>query len=137
MDLEHAELGKNAAVAPVFAGTALLLAVIGLYAVVAHYAHRRTKEIGIRMAMGASSGDVRLQILREGIVPVVAGLIVGLAASLAVNRVLRSQLVNVAPFDALTLTLAPLIMISAALLSCVVPVRRATRVDPAAVLRDD
>lgn len=137
MDLEHAELGKNAAVAPVFAGIALLLAVVGVYAVVAHFVRQRTKEIGIRLAIGATSGDVSLLILREGMLPVVTGLVFGLAAALAVNRVLRSQLVNVSPYDAVTFTVAPLVLICVALAACLLPIRQATGVDPAAALRED
>jgi putative ABC transport system permease protein len=137
MDLEHAELGKNAAIAPIFAISALLLAVVGLYAVVAHSVRQRTKEIGIRMAIGAAPKDVCLLIFREGMRPVVVGLIFGLAASLAVNRVLRSQLVNVSPYDSLTFTLAPLLLICVALLGCALPIRQATRVDPATALRED
>ncbi len=137
MDLEHAELGKQAAVAPIFAILALLLGSVGLYAVVAHSVGQRTKEIGIRMALGAVPGRIRRLILGEALTPVFAGLLIGLAASFGVNRVLQSQLVGVSPYDAATLSLAPLILLSAAALGCLVPVRRAVRVDPAVALRHD
>jgi len=137
MDLEHAELGKQAAVAPIFAILALLLGSIGLYAVVAHSVGQRTKEIGVRMALGAVPGKIRRLILGEALTPVFAGLTIGLAASLAVNRVLQSQLVGVSPYDAATLSIAPLILLLVAAFGCLLPVRRAMRVDPAVALRHD
>jgi predicted permease len=137
MDLEHAELGKYSAVAPIFAVIALLLAAIGLYAVIAHSVNQRTKEIGIRMALGGAAADIRRLIFREGMRPVAAGLILGLAASLGVNRVLQSQLVGVSPYDPVTLAAAPAVLILIALLACQIPSRRAMRVDPAVALRHD
>jgi putative ABC transport system permease protein len=137
MDLEHAELGKNAAVAPIFAGIALLLAGIGLYAVIAHRISQRTNEIGVRMAIGAAAQDIRGMVFRDGMIPVVMGMILGLAASLAVNRVLQSQLVGVSPHDPATLAGATAILVLVALLACHIPARRATKVDPAVALRHD
>lgn len=80
MDRAHSEMGKYAAVAPIFAVMALLLAAVGLYSAIAHSVSRRTKEIGIRIAIGAAAGDVRKMILREGMLPVAIGLVVGLAS---------------------------------------------------------
>jgi putative ABC transport system permease protein len=80
MDLEHAEMGKHAAVAPIFAAMALLLAAIGLYAVIAHSVSQRTKEIGVRMAIGAAASDIRGMIFRDGMSPVALGVILGLLA---------------------------------------------------------
>ncbi|HUA18480.1 MAG TPA: ABC transporter permease [Bryobacteraceae bacterium] len=137
MDLEHAELGKNAAVAPIFAIVALLLAAVGLYAVVAHSVSQRTKEIGVRMAIGAAAADIRRLIFREGMAPVVAGLLLGLATSLGVNRILQSQLVGVSPYDPVMVTGAPVVLIVVALLACQIPARRAMSVDPAVALRHD
>ncbi len=137
MDLEHAELGKHAAVAPIFAVLALLLGSVGLYAVVAHSVGQRTKEIGVRMALGAVPEKIRRLILGEAFTPVFAGLAIGLAASLGVNRVLQSQLVGVSPYDATTLSVAPLILLLVAALGCLLPVRRAMRVDPVVALRHD
>jgi hypothetical protein len=137
MDLQHGELGKHAMAAPIFAAIALLLAVIGLYAVVAHSVSQRTKEIGVRMALGATAGDVRRLIFGEGMRPVALGLLVGLTMSLAVNRILQSQLVGVSPYDPVTLTAAPVVLILAALVGCQLPSRRAMRVDPAVTLRHD
>jgi hypothetical protein len=137
MDLEHAELGKHAAVVPVFALLALLLGSVGLYAVVAHSVSKRTREIGVRMALGAAPETIRRLILTEAFTPVFAGLLIGLAASLAVNRVLQSQLVGVSPNDIATLSAAPLVLLSVAALGSLVPARRAMRVDPAVALRHD
>ena len=137
MDALHSELGKHATVAPVFAVIALVLAAIGLYAVIAHSVGRRTREIGVRMAIGAALEDIRKMIFREGMLPVAAGTILGLAASLAVNRVLQSQLVGVSPYDPATLASAPVILALVALLACGIPARRAMKVDPAIALRHD
>jgi len=134
MDAERSELGKYAVVALVFAAIALLLAAIGLYAVIAHSVVQRTKEIGVRIAIGASSSDVRSLILRDGMAPVAIGILLGLAASLIVNRILRSQLVGVSPYDLATMTLAPSALTIVALLACYVPARRAMSVDPAVAL---
>jgi putative ABC transport system permease protein len=137
MDPEHSELAKQAAVSPVFALTALLLAVVGLYAVIAHSVSQRTKEIGIRMAIGAAAEDIRGMVLRNGMWPVAIGMILGLAASLAVNRILQSQLVGVSPYDPVTMAGAPLVLILVALLACQIPARRAMHVDPAVALRHE
>jgi putative ABC transport system permease protein len=137
MDALHSELGKHATVAPIFAVIALGLAAIGLYAVIAHSVGRRTREIGVRMAIGATAEDIRGMIFGEGMLPVAAGTILGLAASLAVNRVLQSQLVGVSPYDPATIASAPAILALVALLACGIPARRAMNVDPAIALRHD
>jgi predicted permease len=130
-------LSKNAIVAPVFAALALLLAATGLYSVVSRSAIQRTKEIGVRMALGASARKVERLMLREAMTPVALGLVLGLVASLAVNRILHSQLVGVSPYDAPTLVVAPLVLILVALIASARPVRRASRIDPAGALRHD
>jgi putative ABC transport system permease protein len=137
MDPEHSELGKHAAVAPVFAVIALLLAAIGLSAVIAHSVTQRTNEIGLRMAIGAAAKDVRRLILREGLVPVAIGTVVGLAVSTGINRIMQSQLVGVSPYDPTTMVGAPLILILVALIACQAPVRRAMAVDPVVALKHD
>jgi putative ABC transport system permease protein len=137
MDMEHEEMGKYAAVAPIFAVIALVLAVVGLYAVIAHSVSQRTKEIGVRVALGAASNHIRRLIFREGMRPVAFGLIVGLMVSLAVNRILQSQLVGVSPYDPVTLAAAPAILSLVALLACQLPSQRALRIDPAVALRHD
>jgi predicted permease len=137
MDAEHSELGKHAKVAPVFAVIALLLSAIGLSAVIAHSVSQRTKEIGIRMAIGAGASEVRRMILREGMSPVALGLLLGLAAAVAVNRILQSQLVGVSPYDLATLTGAPVLLIVIALVACHIPARRAMQVEPVVALRHE
>ncbi|MEO8681885.1 MAG: FtsX-like permease family protein, partial [Vicinamibacterales bacterium] len=137
MDLAHSELGKHAKVAPVFASIALVLAAIGLYAVLAHSIGQRTKEFAVRLAIGAVAADIWKLVLRDGMKPVAIGVVAGLVASLAVNRVLQSQLVGVSPYDPTTMggALGGLLLI--ALLACQIPARRATNVAPAAALRHD
>jgi putative ABC transport system permease protein len=137
MDAEHSELGKHAKVAPVFATIALLLAAIGLGAVMAHSVSQRTKEIGVRMAIGAAAPEIKRLIVRDGMRPVALGLVAGLAASLAVNRLLQSQLVGVSPYDPATLATTPVLMILIALLACQLPSRRAVQVDPVVALRHE
>lgn len=130
-------MGKHAAVAPIFAVIALLLATIGLYAVIAHSVSQRTREIGVRMAIGATAENIGRMVLRDGMSPVAIGMILGLAASLAVNRILQSQLVGVSPYDPVTMVGAPVVLILVALLACRIPARRAMNVDPAVALRHD
>jgi putative ABC transport system permease protein len=121
----------------IFAGVALLLASVGLYTVISQSVGQRTQEIGIRMAIGASAGDIRKLILMQGLLPLAIGLAIGLAASLAVNRLLKSMLVNVSPSDPVTLVVASSVLILAALLGCFIPARRAMRVDPVVALRHE
>jgi putative ABC transport system permease protein len=98
---------------------------------------QRTKEIGVRIALGAASHDIRFLIVREGMRPVALGLIAGLTGSLGVNRILQSQLVGVSPYDPFTLATAPAVLILVALLACQIPSRRALRIDPAVALRHE
>jgi putative ABC transport system permease protein len=137
MDLEHVNMGKLAAVTPIFAAVAMILAAVGLYAVLARSVGRRKREIGIRMAIGASRRSVWRLVLREEMVSVALGFTAGLLASLAVNRVLQSQLVGVSPYDPLTLIATPILLALVAMLACQLPARHAMRVDPAVALRDD
>ena len=130
-------LGANAALFGVFAAVALLLASIGLYAVVSSSVHRRTQEIGIRIAIGATAKDVLKFVSKQGMLPSVIGLTIGLVVSFAVTPVLTSQLVRVSPIDPVTLLVASGALMFAAALGCVVPAWRATRVDPIAALRHD
>ncbi len=120
-----------------FAVIALLLAAMGLYAVIAHSVSRATQEIGIRMALGGTSRDIRLLVLRQGMLPVAMGLGLGLVASLAFNRLLRSQLFSVSSTDPATYAVTSIVLIAVALLACLIPARRAMRVDPAVALRHE
>jgi putative ABC transport system permease protein len=121
----------------IFASIALLLASIGLYSVIAHSVGLRTQEIGIRMAIGATTRDVVTLVFAQGMMPLAIGLTVGLAASLAVNRLLSSLLIQVSPADPVTLVAASAILMLSATLGCLIPARRAVRVDPVVALRHD
>ena len=127
----------NAGLFLTFAVIALLLAAIGLYAVIAHSVSRATQEIGIRIAMGATSRDIRLLVLRQGMLPVVTGLVTGLAASVGFNRLLQSQLFSVSSTDPATYAMTSIVLITVALVACLIPARRAMRVDPAVALRHE
>ncbi len=118
-----------------FAISALLLASLGIYGIVAESVGSRTNEIGIRMALGADGSRIRLMILREGLLPVALGIIIGVAASLAVGRLLSSLLFEVKASDPLILFGATLIMTLVAIAACYLPARKASRVDPLVALR--
>jgi len=119
----------------VFGAAALLLAALGIYGVTAYVVTQRTREIGIRMALGAKMGDVLKMVLRYAMTLVVIGTIVGLAGAYALTRVMSNLLYDVTPTDLLTFVAVPLILLFVALLACLVPARRATKVDPLITLR--
>jgi putative ABC transport system permease protein len=119
----------------IFAAIALLLASVGLHAVIAYSVSQRTQEIGVRMAIGATAQDIRRLVIKQGILPVGIGLTTGLTASFAVNRVLEAQLVGVSAADPLTLAVVSAVLILSAALGCWIPARRATRVDPVVALK--
>jgi putative ABC transport system permease protein len=121
----------------IFAAIALLLASIGLYPVIAHSVSQRTQEIGIRIAVGAEGRDILKLVFVQGMIPLGIGLAIGLAGSLAVNRVLKSMLVQVSPSDPITLLVASAALILSATLGCLIPARRAMRVDPLVALRHE
>ncbi len=120
-----------------FGVLALLLACVGLYGLMSYEVSRGTREIGIRMALGAPSGQVRGRVVRHGGMLAMVGAAIGLAASLAVTRFLGSMLYNVKSGDPLTLAAVTLLLLLVALAACYVPARRATRVDPLVALRHD
>jgi putative ABC transport system permease protein len=119
----------------VFAGIALLLAGVGLYAVMAYAVSQRTHEIGIRMTMGARSRDVMRLVTGQGMKLTIAGLTLGIAGAFALTRVMEPLLYGVTPTDPLTFILISMSLVSVALLACWIPARRATRVDPIVALR--
>jgi putative ABC transport system permease protein len=121
----------------IFATLALLLASIGLHAVIAYSVSRRTQEMGIRIAIGATAGDILTLVMRQGMLPFGGGLAVGLAGSLGINRLLQSQLVLVAPGDPLTYVVATVVLAMSAAIGCWIPARRAMRLDPLVALRQD
>jgi ABC-type antimicrobial peptide transport system permease subunit len=118
----------------IFAGVALLLASIGIYGAVAYTVEQRTGEIGLRIALGAQTTDVLRLIMAQGMKPVVVGLIAGLVAALALARLLASQLYQVSAYNPLLLSATLAILGTAALLACLIPARRASRVNPIEVL---
>jgi putative ABC transport system permease protein len=118
-----------------FAGVALLLAGIGLYGVLAYTVSQRTREIGIRAALGAQRPDVIGLILRQGMKLAGLGILIGLAGAFVLTNFIRSLLFGVAPTDPLTFTVIPLVLATVALVACWLPARRAANVDPMEALR--
>jgi predicted permease len=119
----------------IFAGLALLVAAVGLYSVVAYEVAQRTREMGIRIALGAASRDVVALVVRDGIAPALAGVVLGLALALAASRAIASLLFDTSPRDPLVLGACATVLLVVALVASVIPARRATRVDPMEALR--
>lgn len=119
----------------IFSGLALVLAAIGIYGVMAYSVSGRTREIGVRMALGAQPGNVVGLIMRDGIVVTIAGVVLGLIGAFAATRVLGSQLYGVGTTDAATFTVVSLILAAVALGASYIPARRAMKVDPMVALR--
>jgi len=119
----------------VFGVAALLLAALGIYGVTAYVVTQRTREIGIRMALGAQLGDVLKMVLRYAMTLVVIGTIVGLAGAYAVTRVMSNLLFQVTATDLATFVAVPAVLLLVALVACLIPARRATKVDPLITLR--
>lgn len=114
----------------VFAGVALFLAVIGIYGTLAYSVARRGQEMGIRMALGGAASDIFALVLRYGASVVGIGLVLGLLASVALSRIIRSLLFGVQPLDPVVLLSVMLVLGTAGIAACVIPARRATRIDP-------
>ncbi|HEY2015278.1 MAG TPA: ABC transporter permease [Bryobacteraceae bacterium] len=127
----------SAGLLTVFGGLALLLATIGIYGVVSDSANRRVREIGVRMALGATAGNVQTMIVNEGVRLVAVGVFVGLVTALVVASTVQSMLFVISARDAMTFVLVPSFLALVAILACWIPAMRATRVDPSRALRDE
>jgi putative ABC transport system permease protein len=121
----------------IFAVMALFLASVGLYAVTAHSISQRTREIGVRMALGASKQDILALVFAQGMRQIVLGLGIGIAASLGLTRILGSMLVEVKPADPVTMAAVALVLTGAGVIGSVLPARRAIQIDPVVALRHE
>jgi len=121
----------------IFAGVALLLAVVGIYGAVAYTVEQRTAEIGVRMALGAQMHDVVRLVVRQGMNPVLIGLLLGLVATFAAGRLIAAQLYQVSPHNPFLIATTAAGLAIVALLACLIPARRATLVDPIQALRSE
>jgi predicted permease len=127
----------SAALLTVFGALALLLATIGIYGVISYSVNQRVREIGVRMALGATPGDVQMMVVREGVRLVSIGVLVGTSVSLGSSRLVQSMLLVTSSRDALTFILVPAILSLVAIVACWLPARRATRIEPLTALRDE
>ncbi len=137
VNVNRLNAGALALLLTIFAGIALVMACVGLYAVVASSVSQRTREIGVRMAVGGTTRDIVRLVFAQGFRRLAIGLAIGLPLGAALTFVLRAALVGVAPGDPLSLAGAALALILAGLLGCAIPARRAVRVDPIIALRCD
>ncbi|MCA1562924.1 MAG: FtsX-like permease family protein [Acidobacteria bacterium] len=120
-----------------FSAVAILLAAVGLYGVVSHSVTERTREIGVRMALGAERGQVLRLFVRNGLATAAAGTVIGLAGALALSRSLESLLFEVKPSDPLTFVAVAVLLLAVAMVACYLPARRAAGIDPLLALRTE
>jgi putative ABC transport system permease protein len=118
-----------------FAAGALLLAAIGLYGVLSFSVGQRTREIGVRLALGADRSGVVALVLRQGMTLVASGLVLGLAGAIAASRLMTTLLYQTGPYDIATYLAVPLVLAGVSLLACYLPARRASTVEPSTALR--
>jgi putative ABC transport system permease protein len=127
----------NLSLVAIFSGTALLLALAGIYGVLAYSVARRTRELGVRIALGASSANVLKLVLRQAAATVTAGVLIGAIAAFALTRVIQSMLFDISASDPVTYAGVAALLFGVALLAAFVPARRATQVDPLVALRQE
>jgi putative ABC transport system permease protein len=120
-----------------FSLVALVLAAIGVYGVVSYIVSQRTREIGIRMALGARAAEVVGMVVRRSLSPIAAGILVGVTASVMVSRLLGTLLYEVTPHDPAVLAVIVFLLGASAVVACLIPARRAASVDPLVVLKEE
>jgi putative ABC transport system permease protein len=135
LDQPLAQPRLNAFLLAVFAGAAVALAAIGLFAIMAAMVRQRTRELGVRVALGATAANVEGLVLRRGMVLAILGILLGMVAALASNRLLAAMLFDISPTDAPTLGLAAIVLLSVAALAIIIPARSSTRIDPVVALQ--
>jgi putative ABC transport system permease protein len=127
----------NTLLLTILGGIGLVLAAVGIYGVIAYFVSRRTQEIGVRMALGATRGDVVGLVVRQAAWPVVLGIAIGIATSLPLSRVLSTQLFGVQPHDPLTFAAVSCTLALVAMLASLMPALRAASVDPTRALHSN
>ncbi len=135
VDSGRAQSRFTMALLGVFSAVAVGLAAIGLYAVLAWSVTQRRQELGIRLALGAERGDLVRMVVRQGLMLVAGGIVIGVGLGLALTRFMASALYKTGAHDAWSFALAPVVFLCIALLACYLPARRATQVDPVETLR--
>ena len=120
-----------------FAGLALLLAAVGIYGVLSYTVRRRVREIGIRMALGASQSDILRLVVADGMKPILVGVALGVIAAIALSRLVASLLFGVPPTDPLTFTAVALLLVLVGVAANTLPAYRATKVEPTQTLREE
>ena len=116
---------------------ALFLGSVGIYGVISYVVSQRTSELGVRMALGADSPNIRSLVLKKGMIPAAIGIGLGLVGAALMSRTLTTLLYGISPFDSFTFIAGPIIFLAVAALACIVPAQRAARIDPADALRSD
>ncbi|MBI4499575.1 MAG: FtsX-like permease family protein, partial [Gemmatimonadetes bacterium] len=135
LEVPLAQPRLNALLLAVFAGAAAALAAVGLFGVMATMVRQRTRELGLRMALGATTGDLRRMVMGRGLAIATAGVTVGLVGALLANRLLVAMLYEVSPTDGVTLGVIAWLLLGVAALATAIPARASTRIDPAIALR--